>query len=513
MSEGMTDGQLLTQFTEGSQAAMASLVARHINLVYSTAVRRTRDPGMAEDVTQSVFLVLASKAVLLKTRQTIAGWLVLATRHLADTARRGRSRRVRHERAAARPEVAVPAADHVAVLLDDVLAKLRSADRDAVALRFLQGRTFAEIGSALGVSEDAARKRVDRAVERLRQLLLRRGVVVSGLVLAATIEAYAAVAAPASLASDVVAAIPPVAALGAAGKGVLKMLTIKKVAAVISVVIAAGGGAGGVIVWSKSGPIDLLQPNVARAASPATRPTTGPATQPASRPTTRVATSTQPAKSRIGEYYIGGDVRRPGAYSLNNRQIRLLGALISADAALDSPLKVRLIRVDGEIPTSREIAVADVVAGRDNPELAVDDHIVILPLAAATTTQPTAAIRATELTFGVTDVRANVAFFQRLGFDATWTSGPDATGRLASAMMTNGVVHLWLNYAAEPPKSYSGPGVYFWVDGGDAGLTAHRDRLVSAGLKPAQSFTDRGTIKFVIQTPDGYGLGFYASAR
>src|SRR5580658_918039 len=102
-----TDAELIDGYCSGLQDALATLIRRHVDLVYAAALRRTGDPGLADDVTQAVFIVLAKKARSLRSRATVAGWLILVTRHVARSAVRARTRRHRHEHAAARPE-AVP---------------------------------------------------------------------------------------------------------------------------------------------------------------------------------------------------------------------------------------------------------------------------------------------------------------------------------------------------------------------------------------------------------------------
>src|SRR6478736_5956506 len=97
----MDDSDLLCQYVGGSQTALAELVKRHLNLVYGAALRQVRDPGLAEDVAQQVFIVLSRKAPRLTGHRVLAAWLYNVTRYLALDALKMRDRRRRHEREAA----------------------------------------------------------------------------------------------------------------------------------------------------------------------------------------------------------------------------------------------------------------------------------------------------------------------------------------------------------------------------------------------------------------------------
>ena len=201
------DAALLRRYLEDrSQAAFSELVERHVHLVYSAALRQVNgDVHRAEDVTQTVFALLARKAHALVDRPVLAGWLYTAARLVArDDLRRERRRRCREQEALAMHDAPVSDTEweQLKPVIDEALAELDERDREAVLLRFFGGRRFGEIGAVLHLSEDAARMRVDRALERLRLVLARRGVTSTSAALAAALP-HAVIAAPAGLAAKV----------------------------------------------------------------------------------------------------------------------------------------------------------------------------------------------------------------------------------------------------------------------------------------------------------------------
>lgn len=205
----MTDSQLLADYVRAQdQRAFAELVRRHLNLVYSAALRRTHDSHLADDVTQAVFVILARKAPSLTGVTVLSAWLHKTTRYAAMDALKLRGRRDKHERKAAemRPGSYDPEMEmkwpKVAEILDLAVDALSDADRRAVLLRFYENKSFAEVGAELGVAEDAARKRVSRATEKLRAWLARRGAVTGASLLTAMLSTRLAEAsAPPTLAA------------------------------------------------------------------------------------------------------------------------------------------------------------------------------------------------------------------------------------------------------------------------------------------------------------------------
>ena len=204
-----TDQQLLRAYAERhSEAAFATLVQRYIDLVYSAAIRMVCDPHAAKDVTQSVFVVLAQNARQLTDRPTLAGWLHLTARNLAvKTIRSDARRRAREQEAAVMNELLSTHPDagweHIAPHLDEALGELNEPERDAVLLRYFKNHDLRTVGATLGISDDAAQKRVSRAVERLREFFAKRGVTVGASGLVVVISANAVQAAPVGLATAI----------------------------------------------------------------------------------------------------------------------------------------------------------------------------------------------------------------------------------------------------------------------------------------------------------------------
>src|SRR4051812_31386765 len=169
-----TEVELLRQYRGGDQEAFARLVARHVDWVYSAARRQLGgDVHLAEDVTQAVFIVLAQRGKRLAENVALGPWLFGVTRYAAANARRAEQRRRRHESRAAsmKSEQADNEWNEIAPVLDDLVARLRPAERQAVFLRFYEKKSHAEVGAALGCSAEAARKRLDGALQTLRERL------------------------------------------------------------------------------------------------------------------------------------------------------------------------------------------------------------------------------------------------------------------------------------------------------------------------------------------------------
>ncbi len=209
----MDERELLREFVEKhSEQAFAKLVARHINLVYSTALRIVGSPQTAQDVAQSVFIQLARKAGSIREGNALPGWLYRATCSIAANAVRAeKRRRERETEAMNRMEIDADTSDtqtwaRIAPLLDEAMGRLNRMEQNAVVLRFFEGRSLSEVGQTLALSEDAAQKRVSRALEKLRVHFARRGMTVSSSVVVAALVAGSAQAAPAGLAANLAGA-------------------------------------------------------------------------------------------------------------------------------------------------------------------------------------------------------------------------------------------------------------------------------------------------------------------
>ncbi|HTB63672.1 MAG TPA: sigma-70 family RNA polymerase sigma factor [Opitutales bacterium] len=215
----MDDRALLESYlTHRSQAAFTELVNRHLPLVYSTAVRITRQPALAEDVAQNVFIQLAHRAPTLRDGNALPGWLYRITCHTAYNALRTEKRRRHNETAAMQlSEIfqnSHAAWEHIAPLLDEGMAQLDEAEQNLVVERFFAGRSLRDIGASLGLSDDAAQKRVHRALEKLREYFSKNGVAVPALVLVPMLSQHAIHPAPTYLAGKISAAAQVAAAAG-----------------------------------------------------------------------------------------------------------------------------------------------------------------------------------------------------------------------------------------------------------------------------------------------------------
>lgn len=204
------DADLLRQFArERSQDAFAELARRHLDLVHSAALRQVRSPHLAEEIAQSVFTDLARGAGKLKPDTVLTAWLYAVTRRTAiDVIRKESRRRWREQIAAEMNSMNAPDATWTQIepLLDEAVSALDETDRAAVLLRFFENKSLREVGQQLGVSDDAAQKRVSRAVEKLREYFSKRNVTVGASGLAILISANAVQSAPAALAITICSA-------------------------------------------------------------------------------------------------------------------------------------------------------------------------------------------------------------------------------------------------------------------------------------------------------------------
>lgn len=243
------DAECLRSYSESSdQRGFTDFVQRNVNLVYSAAYRQSHgDAQLAEEITQEVFVAAARKAGPLSRHPVIAAWLFQTTRFAAVDALRAKRRRQEKEAAVTPEENAAPQDlpewDHVAPRLDELIASLGEGDRQAVVLRFLSDQSFAEIGAQLGISENGARMRVERALEKLRAKLARRGVTSTTAALGALIAQQAVMAAPAGLGASAAAAAmaAPALGLGASVLTALRLMSLAKITAGVATLVAVLG--------------------------------------------------------------------------------------------------------------------------------------------------------------------------------------------------------------------------------------------------------------------------------
>jgi len=230
------------------------LVERHIGFVYSVALRQLRNPSAAEEATQAVFIDLAAKAAVISGKIILSGWLFRAVRFAAAKIIRAEVRRQRREREAVAMETTLQenneesAWELMEPLLNEALEELSETDRCAVLLRFFEKKPLKDVAARLGLNEAAAKKRVGRAVEKLRLIFQKRGVVIPAAALLAALSAQSVQAAPAGLASSIAATAilntPALTKSTIAIKGILKLMTLykTKTAAItaIALLLAAG---------------------------------------------------------------------------------------------------------------------------------------------------------------------------------------------------------------------------------------------------------------------------------
>jgi len=203
----MDDTALLQEYARtGAESAFATLVQRHVGVVYSAARRQVRDPQIAEDVTQAVFIVLARKAGQVARHPGLAGWLLLTTRYAANAHIRTSIRRAQREKEAvmqSQPDDSSTAWTQLEPLLDEAMASLGVTDRAVLAMRYFENKTAAEIGAALKLDEETARKRANRALEKLRKIFSKRGVALTAAAIAGAVSANSVQAAPVGLAKTI----------------------------------------------------------------------------------------------------------------------------------------------------------------------------------------------------------------------------------------------------------------------------------------------------------------------
>jgi RNA polymerase sigma factor (sigma-70 family) len=236
-----SDLDLLRRFArENSQDAFTEIVRRHVNLVYSAALRQVRSPQLAEEIAQSVFADLARNAGRLKSETILIAWLYSVTRRTAiDVIRKESRRQLREQIAVEMNNMNATANDWTQIepLLDDAMAALDETDRAAILLRYFENKNLREVGESLNISDDAAQKRVSRAVEKLREFFSKRKITIGASGLAVLISANAVQAAPVGLALTIANA-----SLAAAGTTLtfMKIATATKLKLALGAIVVAG---------------------------------------------------------------------------------------------------------------------------------------------------------------------------------------------------------------------------------------------------------------------------------
>ena len=237
------DMALVREFAASqSEQAFETLVSRHVNLVYSAALRQAHDADLAQEITQAVFIILARKAGSLSPKTILSGWLYRAAQFAAKDALKIQRRRQLREQEAFMEGVLQNEPDaaweQLSPLLDEAMTRLRDKDRDAIVLRFFENKSLQEVGAALGLEERAAQKRVARGLEKLRAFFAKRGVDSTATGIAEKISANSIQAAPLGLAKSISAvAITKGAAAGgstlALVKGALKIMAWTKAKTIV----------------------------------------------------------------------------------------------------------------------------------------------------------------------------------------------------------------------------------------------------------------------------------------
>ena len=252
------DAELLRRYAEEkSEAAFAELVRRHVNLVYAGALRRVGgDAQLAEDVTQLVFTALARGAGTLARHPVLSGWLFTTTRNAAaQVVRTERRRQAREQEAHTMNELSAfdsPSAnvadwERLRPVIDEAMDRLSDDDRQAVLLRFFEGKSFSDVGAKLRLTENTARMRVERALDKLHALLARRGVTSTTAALAVALANQAVVAAPAGLAAAVTGAALAGAGVAAGAGQILSIMSITKLNLGLIGAVAVAGATTAVV--------------------------------------------------------------------------------------------------------------------------------------------------------------------------------------------------------------------------------------------------------------------------
>ncbi|MES2694346.1 MAG: sigma-70 family RNA polymerase sigma factor [Verrucomicrobiota bacterium] len=338
----MTDHDLLRRYVEhADQRAFTELVHHHIDLVYATALRHLRgDRHFAQDVTQEVFTHLTHKAASLTRHPCLGGWFYTSTRLTAlDLLRREQRRLNRETKAAPMQDTASSADTHweeIRPVIDDALQELDERDRHSVLLRFFGQKTFQAIGQQLGLTENAAQKRVDRALERLSTALAKRGITSTAAALGVSLG-HAAVNAPAALASTVArSALVGVTATAAAPHAGAGLAALFKSTTFLTVGAVTTAVAIGAVSWqggAAAEPAQLSVRNVSVARAPVVHPQPEVAILAESSPEPSPAPAALPSTSPSSAAAVTTAAPRANTPSTDDRLVRIMYAVLPGDNA------------------------------------------------------------------------------------------------------------------------------------------------------------------------------------
>ena len=247
--QNLDDNALLREYVEcNSEEAFTTLVSRHVNKVYSVAMRHTGNAAQAEEITHAVYVILARNSRALRKGVILSGWLYHTARLTSVTFIRSEIRRARRQQEAYMQSVSNESSADVwpliAPLLDAAIANLNDQDRHAVVLRFFDQKSMKEVGEAMGATEDAAKKRVVRAVEKLRKYFSKRGVNSTTAIIAGAISANSVQVAPPGLAKTAA------------------LIAVSKSAATAGSTLTLIKGALNVMAWTKAKTVIIVSTGI-----------------------------------------------------------------------------------------------------------------------------------------------------------------------------------------------------------------------------------------------------------
>ncbi|HWA26934.1 MAG TPA: sigma-70 family RNA polymerase sigma factor [Lacunisphaera sp.] len=376
----MHDSDLLTRYTQGSEAAFAELVRRHVDLVFGTALRQVGgDRHRAEDIVQQVFTDLAHKARTLTRHPTLAGWLYASTRYTALNTVRREQRRTTREKQFAAMNTPTPGTEarweQIRPAIDEAMQELDEDDRQSLLLRFFGQQPFAAMAAQLGISENAAQKRVDRALDRLNVVLRQRGITSTAVALGVALG-ESCIAAPATLAASVTAAA--LANTVAAGTGAA-WLGFAKIAAAVA---AAGllGWAG--VRWSEprvpAGGKPIPAVAVVHPAQTKAAPTSPPAAQ---LPPPTTPTSSPPPVLTLPPPAVEQKVYVVGPGDTLSRIARMAGVTPQEIAAENPGFNVTRMRVGAQLllPAQATLPTTASQPARPAVPIPADQNYVVQP--------------------------------------------------------------------------------------------------------------------------------------